>query len=205
MVVGGDELPPSAKQYSGMIRTEEDGPQERLSPARNAAALPSACGRKRSLWRLDLVPAAGGPGPAGGRPLPGSTSRCGSSPRSSGSSRPSSAGSASAPQPLLEIEPAPRPVADVEAVVDRGRDSRPGSRPHVAASSRSYRFSANVQVVIDADTRLVIASARPFARMKNWKVLRDRRRGRSRRAVGAGSAPADPRRLPHQLRWTARH
>ena len=31
----------------------------------------------------------------------------------------------------------------------------------VAASSRNYRFSANVQVVIDADTRLVIATGRP--------------------------------------------
>lgn len=31
----------------------------------------------------------------------------------------------------------------------------------VAASSRNYRFSANVQVIIDADSRLVIASARP--------------------------------------------
>jgi hypothetical protein len=31
----------------------------------------------------------------------------------------------------------------------------------VAASSRNYRFSANVQVIVDADTRLVIAAARP--------------------------------------------
>ncbi|MDQ0812027.1 hypothetical protein QFZ63_003741 [Streptomyces sp. B3I7] len=31
----------------------------------------------------------------------------------------------------------------------------------VGASSRNYRFSANVQVIIDADSRLVIASARP--------------------------------------------
>ncbi|MFJ7593442.1 transposase family protein [Streptomyces sp. NPDC097617] len=31
----------------------------------------------------------------------------------------------------------------------------------VAASSRNYRFSANVQVIIDANTRLVVVSARP--------------------------------------------
>ena len=31
----------------------------------------------------------------------------------------------------------------------------------IAASSRNYRFSANVQVIVDADTRLVVASARP--------------------------------------------
>jgi hypothetical protein len=31
----------------------------------------------------------------------------------------------------------------------------------VGASSRNYRFSANVQVIVDANTRLVIAAARP--------------------------------------------
>ncbi|MER5604194.1 transposase family protein, partial [Streptomyces sp. NPDC002265] len=31
----------------------------------------------------------------------------------------------------------------------------------VATSSRNYRFSANVQVIADAETRLVIAAARP--------------------------------------------
>src|SRR5690349_24978250 len=32
---------------------------------------------------------------------------------------------------------------------------------HVGSSSRNYRFSANVQVIVDADTRLVVAAARP--------------------------------------------
>ncbi len=31
----------------------------------------------------------------------------------------------------------------------------------IGASSRNYRFSANVQVIIDTDTRLVVATARP--------------------------------------------
>ncbi|GGV57864.1 hypothetical protein GCM10010245_90980 [Streptomyces spectabilis] len=31
----------------------------------------------------------------------------------------------------------------------------------LAASSRNYRFSANVQIIIDANTRLVVATARP--------------------------------------------
>ncbi|MFJ4428961.1 transposase family protein [Streptomyces bobili] len=31
----------------------------------------------------------------------------------------------------------------------------------VGASSRNYRFSANVQVIVDAETRLVVAAARP--------------------------------------------
>lgn len=64
----------------------------------------------------------------------------------------------------------------------------------VAASSRNYRLSANVQVIVDTDTRLVIAAARPvpgttadevrarvehvIGRMKNYKMLRDcRQRG----------------------------
>lgn len=32
---------------------------------------------------------------------------------------------------------------------------------NVGSSSRNYRFSANVQVIVDADTHLVIAAARP--------------------------------------------
>ncbi len=31
----------------------------------------------------------------------------------------------------------------------------------VGASSRNYRFSANVQVIVDAETRLVVAAAQP--------------------------------------------
>lgn len=31
----------------------------------------------------------------------------------------------------------------------------------VGASSKNYRFSANVQVIIDADTRLVVATGQP--------------------------------------------
>ncbi|MFF7473682.1 transposase family protein [Streptomyces sp. NPDC008092] len=63
--------------------------------------------------------------------------------------------------PLLALEPVSRPadVADRLWIVDGTlillRDRS------VAASSRNYRFSANVQVVVDADTRLVIAAARP--------------------------------------------
>lgn len=41
------------------------------------------------------------------------------------------------------------------------------------ASSRNYRFSANVQVIVDADTPLVIATARPVpgttADAKAWR------------------------------------
>ncbi|MER8235447.1 transposase family protein, partial [Streptomyces sp. NPDC094049] len=58
-------------------------------------------------------------------------------------------------RPLLALERAPRPPADTERlwIVDGTlvpvRDRKAG------ASSRNYRYSANVQVIIDADTRLV--------------------------------------------------
>ncbi|MBQ1090072.1 transposase family protein [Streptomyces sp. B93] len=72
-------------------------------------------------------------------------------------------------RPLLALEPAPRPVAGVDQLWMVDGTLIPVRDRSVGASSRNYRFSANVQVIIDADTRLVIASARS----KNWKILRD--------------------------------
>ncbi|MET9392675.1 transposase family protein [Streptomyces sp. NPDC006624] len=76
-------------------------------------------------------------------------------------------------RPLLAIEPAAAPpdAADRLWIVDGTlipvRDRTTG------ASSRNYRFSANVQVIIDADTKLVIAAARPVpgntADAKAWR------------------------------------
>lgn len=76
-------------------------------------------------------------------------------------------------RPLLAIEPAARPADAAERlwIVDGTlipvRDRKAG------ASSRNYHFSANVQVVIDADTKLVIAAARPVpgdtADVKTWR------------------------------------
>jgi hypothetical protein len=62
---------------------------------------------------------------------------------------------------LLALEPAPRPVADVDRLWIVDGTLIPVRDRSVGASSRNYRFSANVQVIIDADPRLVIASARP--------------------------------------------
>ncbi|KPI14833.1 hypothetical protein OK006_10875 [Actinobacteria bacterium OK006] len=64
-------------------------------------------------------------------------------------------------RPLLALEPASRPVdaADRLWIVDG--TLAPVHDRKVGASSRNYRFSANVQVIIDADTRLVVATARP--------------------------------------------
>ncbi|MFD9444722.1 transposase family protein [Streptomyces sp. NPDC060006] len=62
---------------------------------------------------------------------------------------------------LLAIEPASRSAdaADRLWIVDG--TLVPVRDRTVGASSRNYRFSANVQVIVDADTRLVIAAARP--------------------------------------------
>lgn len=64
-------------------------------------------------------------------------------------------------RPLLALEPVSRPVdaADRLWIVDG--TLVPVRDRTVGASSRNYRFSANVQVIIDADTRLVVATARP--------------------------------------------
>ncbi|MGW2016814.1 transposase family protein [Streptomyces sp. NPDC001927] len=61
---------------------------------------------------------------------------------------------------LLAIEPASRPADAVERLWIVDGTLIPVRDRTVGASSRNYRFSANVQVIIDADTRLVVAAAR---------------------------------------------
>ncbi|MGW1617708.1 transposase family protein [Streptomyces sp. NPDC002172] len=63
--------------------------------------------------------------------------------------------------PLLALEPMGRPsdAADRWWIVDG--TLIPLRDRSVAASSRNFRFSANVQVIVDTGTRLVIAAARP--------------------------------------------
>jgi hypothetical protein len=55
-------------------------------------------------------------------------------------------------RPLLALEPAPRPVADVDRLRIVDGTLIPVRDRSVGALSRNYRFSANVQVIIDADT-----------------------------------------------------
>ncbi|MCQ6554852.1 transposase [Streptomyces sp. C10-9-1] len=64
-------------------------------------------------------------------------------------------------RPLLALEPDARPVADTDRLWIVDGTLIPVRDRKVGASSRNYRFSANVQVIIDADSRLVIAAARP--------------------------------------------
>lgn len=62
--------------------------------------------------------------------------------------------------PLLALEPALRPVDTTDRLWIVDGTLIPVRDRKVGASSRNYRFSANVQIIIDADTRLV-AAARP--------------------------------------------
>jgi hypothetical protein len=64
-------------------------------------------------------------------------------------------------RPSLALEPAPRPVADVDRLWIVDGILIPVRDHSVGALSRNYRFPANVQVIVDDETRLIIASARP--------------------------------------------
>ncbi len=75
--------------------------------------------------------------------------------------------------PLLALEPA-RACADATDrlwIVDG--TLVPGPRPQGRCVLRNYRFSANVQVIVDAETRLVVAAglsgARQQADAKAWR------------------------------------
>ncbi len=76
-------------------------------------------------------------------------------------------------RPLLAIQPAARPADAVDRLWIVDGTLIPVRNRKVGASSRNYRFSANVQVIIDADTRLVIATAQPVpgntADAKAWR------------------------------------
>lgn len=63
--------------------------------------------------------------------------------------------------PLLALEPVSRPAGAADRLWIVDGTLVPVRDRQVGSSSRNYRFSANVQVIIDADTRLVIAAARP--------------------------------------------
>ncbi|MFF7487036.1 transposase family protein [Streptomyces luteogriseus] len=63
--------------------------------------------------------------------------------------------------PLLALEPARTSQEAAERLWIVDGTLVPVRDRTVGASSRNNRFSANVQVIVDADTRLVVAAARP--------------------------------------------
>jgi hypothetical protein len=67
--------------------------------------------------------------------------------------------------PLLAISPARRPRKDTVYIVDG--TLVPTRDRSVAASSKNYRYSTNLQVVIDANSRLVVAIGLPLPGSRN--------------------------------------
>ncbi len=100
------------------------------------------------------------------------TSPCGSSPRCSVSLR-RPCRVIQRLGPLLAIEPARASQDAVERLWIVDGTLVPVRDRKVGVSSRNYRFSANVQVIMDAETRLVVAAARPVpgntADAKAWR------------------------------------
>ncbi len=73
--------------------------------------------------------------------------------------------------PMLALQPRKRFAKDTVLIVD---GTLVPTRDHtIAAQSKNYRYSTNHQVVIDADTRLVVVVGRPLAGNRNdckaWK------------------------------------
>ncbi|MFF4421815.1 transposase [Streptomyces sp. NPDC001549] len=67
--------------------------------------------------------------------------------------------------PMLALQPRKRFAKDTVLIVD---GTLVPTRDHsVAAQSKNYRYSTNHQVVIDADTRLVVVVGRPLAGNRN--------------------------------------
>lgn len=67
--------------------------------------------------------------------------------------------------PLLTISPARRPRKDTVYIVDG--TLVPTRDRNIAASSKNYRCSTNLQVVIDANSRLVVAIGLPLPGSRN--------------------------------------
>ncbi|MER5228322.1 transposase [Streptomyces flaveus] len=91
------------------------------------------------------------------------------------------------PGPILALHPRRRFRKDTVLIVD---GTLVPTRDHtVAARSKNYRYSTNHQVVIDADTRLVVAVGRPLPGNRNdckaWEL------SGTKDAVGKATVIAD--------------
>lgn len=78
---------------------------------------------------------------------------------------------------------------------------------NMGASSHSCRFSANVQFIVDADTRLVVAAARPVpgttAQAKAWRDSALAEHCQEVTALGDGAYINTGLGVPHTTRSTA--
>ncbi|WP_225656252.1 transposase family protein [Streptomyces pseudogriseolus] len=73
--------------------------------------------------------------------------------------------------PLLALEPARTPADAAERLWIVDGTLVPVRDRTVGVSSRNYRFSANVQVIVDAESRLVVATARPDGAYINTRLI----------------------------------
>jgi hypothetical protein len=106
--------------------------------------------------------------------------------------------------PLLALEPARASVGSADRLWIVDGTLIPVRDRTVGASSRNYRFSANLQVIVDADTRLVVAAARPVpgttADAKAWRDsgLAEHRQGTT--VLGDGAYINTGLVVPHRKR-----
>lgn len=104
--------------------------------------------------------------------------------------------------PMLALQPRKRFAKDAVLIVD---GTLVPTRDHtVAAQSKNYRYSTNYQVVIDADTRLVVVVGRPLAGNRNdckaWEESGAKAAVGNTLTIADGGYPGTGLVMPHRRR-----
>ncbi|WP_331761805.1 transposase [Streptomyces sp. NBC_01546] len=104
--------------------------------------------------------------------------------------------------PMLALQPRKRFTKDTVLIVD---GTLVPTRDHtVAAQSKNYRYSTNHQVVIDADTRLVVVVGRPLAGNRNdckaWEESGAKAAVGKTMTIADGGYPGTGLVMPHRRR-----
>ncbi|MET9465943.1 transposase [Streptomyces sp. NPDC006544] len=102
--------------------------------------------------------------------------------------------------PMLALQPRKRFAKDTILIVD---GTLVPTRDHtIAAQSKNYRYSTNHQVVIDADTRLVVAVGRPLAGNRNdckaWEESGAKAAAGKTLTIADGGYPGTGLLIPHR-------
>ncbi|MFJ3941850.1 transposase [Streptomyces parvus] len=105
-------------------------------------------------------------------------------------------------RPMLALQPRKRFAKDTVLIVD---GTRVPTRDHTAAEqSKNYRYSTNHQVVIDADTRLLVVVGRPLAGNRNdykaWEESGAKAAVGTTRTIADGGYPGTRLVMPHRRR-----
>ncbi|MFB7421563.1 transposase [Streptomyces sp. NPDC056121] len=104
--------------------------------------------------------------------------------------------------PMLALHPRKRFATDTVLIVD---GTLVPTRDHtVAEQSKNYRYSTNHQVVIDADTRLVVVVGRPLAGNRNdctaWEESGAKAAVGTTMTIADGGYPGTGLVMPHRRR-----